>query len=73
MRDVLITGGIGKIGLDLVYQLLDTDCNITILDLESKRSAKRLSKIKIKEILFGPHNWAALFVCLLFCQIIDCC
>ena len=46
MRDVLITGGIGKIGFDLVNQLLDTKCNITLLDLESKTSVKKIQKIK---------------------------
>lgn len=48
MRDVLITGGAGKIGFNLVKKLLDTNYSVTILDLESKDSLKKLFKIKNK-------------------------
>lgn len=54
MRDVLITGGIGKIGFDLVNKLLDTNCNITILDLDSKKALKKISKIKDRvRVVYG--------------------
>ena len=47
MKDVLITGGAGKIGFDLVKKLIDeTNSNITVLDLESKASIKTLSKVE---------------------------
>ncbi len=48
MRDVLITGGAGKIGYNLVKKLLDTNYSVTILDLESKESLKKMFKIKDK-------------------------
>ncbi len=48
MRDVLITGGAGKIGYNLVKKLLDTNYSVTILDLESKESIKKMFKIKNK-------------------------
>lgn len=54
MRDVLITGGMGKIGFDLVNQLLETNCNITILDLESKNNQKKSLKIKNQvKVVYG--------------------
>lgn len=54
MKDVLITGGAGKIGFDLVKKLVDTNCNITILDLESKASVRKLASIKDKvRIVYG--------------------
>lgn len=54
MRDILITGGAGKIGLNLVQKLLDTNYSITILELESKESIKRLEKFKNKvKIVYG--------------------
>ncbi len=54
MRDILITGGAGKIGINLVNKLLDTNYSITILDLESKESIKRTFKIKNKiKIVYG--------------------
>ena len=47
MKDVLVTGGAGKIGFDLVKKLIDeTNSNITVLDLESKASNKTLSKVE---------------------------
>ena len=54
MKDILITGGAGKIGYNLVLKLLNSKYNITVLDLLSKRSEKMLSKIgdKIK-IVYG--------------------
>lgn len=48
MRDVLITGGAGKIGYNLVEKLLDTNYSVTILDLESPDSLKKMLKIKDK-------------------------
>ena len=54
MRDILITGGAGKIGYDLVLKLLDTRYSVTVLDLESKESKKKLEKIKDKiKIVYG--------------------
>lgn len=54
MRDILITGGAGKIGLNLVQKLLDTNYSITILELESKESSKRLEKFKNKvKVVYG--------------------
>ncbi len=54
MRDVLITGGSGKIGFDLVKKLIDTNYSITILDLESKDSLKKLFKLRNKvKIVYG--------------------
>ena len=54
MKDILITGGAGKIGFDLVNKLLDTNCNITVLDLESRASVKRLDSIKDRiRIVYG--------------------
>lgn len=54
MRDVLITGGVGSIGFDLVEQLLNTNCNITILDLASKEGINKVSKIKDRiRIVYG--------------------
>lgn len=48
MRDILITGGAGKIGYNLVLKLLESDYSITVLDLESKRSVDELSAFKNK-------------------------
>lgn len=55
MKDVLITGGAGKIGYDLVMRLLDeTNCNVTVLDLESKASVKVLKLIERRaRIVYG--------------------
>ncbi len=54
MKDVLVLGGIGKIGYDLVEKLLDTNSNITILDLESKKSKKKIEKIKYRiRVVYG--------------------
>ncbi len=54
MKDVLITGGAGKIGFDLVNKLVDSNCNITVLDLESKASIKKLAPIKDRvRIVYG--------------------
>lgn len=54
MKDVLVLGGIGKIGYDLVEKLLDTNSNITILDLESKKSKKKIEKIKDRiRVVYG--------------------
>ena len=54
MKDVLITGGAGKIGYELVKKLLDTDYSVTVLDLESKHSFKKLGVIKDKiKIVYG--------------------
>lgn len=54
MRDILITGGIGEIGFDLVNQLLETNCNITILDLESKKNIDKMKAIKDRvRIVYG--------------------
>lgn len=54
MKDVLITGGVGKIGFNLVQKLLDTNYSLTILDLESKDSIKKTLKIKDKiKIVYG--------------------
>lgn len=54
MRDILITGGAGKIGYDLVLKLLDTRYSITILDLESRYSLKRLNNVRDKvKIVYG--------------------
>lgn len=46
MKGVLITGGAGKIGYNLVQKLVDTNYNVTVLDLESKDSIKRMNKFK---------------------------
>lgn len=46
MRDILITGGTGKIGFNLVEKLLDTNYSVTILDLESPNSLKKMSSVK---------------------------
>lgn len=46
MRDVLITGGAGKIGFNLVRKLLDTNYSVTILDLESPESLKKMLEVK---------------------------
>lgn len=46
MRDVLITGGAGKIGFNLVEKLLSTDYSVTILDLESPESLKKMYMVK---------------------------
>lgn len=54
MKDILITGGAGKIGYNLVTKLLDSKYNITVLDLPSKKSEKVLSKVKDKiKIIYG--------------------
>lgn len=54
MRDVLIVGGAGKIGFNLVEKLLDTNYSVTILDLESKRSISKFEGIKDKvKIVYG--------------------
>lgn len=54
MKDVLITGGAGKIGFDLVEKLLETNANVTVLDLESKDSLKRMLKVKDQvKFVFG--------------------
>lgn len=54
MKDILITGGAGKIGIDLVKKLVDTNANITVLDLESKDSVKKLAEIKDRiRIVYG--------------------
>ena len=54
MKDILITGGAGKIGYNLVLKLLDSKYNITVLDLKSKKSEKTLSKVADKiKIVYG--------------------
>lgn len=54
MKDVLITGGAGKIGLEIVNNLVETNCNITILELESRSSIKRLAAVKNRvRIVYG--------------------
>ncbi len=54
MKDILITGGAGKIGYNLVLKLLNSKYNITVLDLLSKKSEKMLSKISDKiKIVYG--------------------
>lgn len=54
MKDVLITGGAGKIGYNLVNKLLDSNYSITVLDLESRESYKKLNKISDKiKVVFG--------------------
>lgn len=54
MKDILILGGAGKIGFDLVSRLLDTNCNITVLDLESRASIKKFAPIKDRlRIVYG--------------------
>lgn len=55
MKDVLVTGGAGKIGFDLVKKLIDeTNSNITVLDLESKASIKTLSKVERRvRVVYG--------------------
>ena len=58
MKDILITGGAGKIGYNLVLKLLNSKYNITVLDLLSKKSEKMLSKIsdKIKIVYGGVYR-----------------
>lgn len=54
MKDVLITGGAGKIGYDLVQKLADSNFSITVLDLESRESKKKLKKYADKiKIIYG--------------------
>jgi len=54
MKGVLITGGAGRIGYNLVEKLIDTNYNVTILDLESKDSLKKLQKFKNQiKIVYG--------------------
>ncbi len=54
MKDVLITGGAGKIGFNLVEKLVETNCNITVLDLESRDSLKKFVKIKDQvKVVYG--------------------
>jgi len=54
MKDILITGGAGKIGYDLVLQLLDSNYSVTVLELESKLAIKKLNKVKDKvKIVYG--------------------
>lgn len=54
MKDILITGGAGKIGYNLVLKFLSSRYNITVLDLKSKKSEKKLSKIEDKiKIVYG--------------------
>ena len=54
MKDILITGGAGKIGYELLKQLLDSKYSITILDLPSQESKKRLDKVSQKiKIIYG--------------------
>lgn len=57
MKNILITGGAGKIGFNLVQKLLSESYNITILDLESKTSIKKLMPIKDQiKIVYGDIN-----------------
>lgn len=54
MKDVLITGGAGKIGYDLVLKLMDSKYSVTVLDLKSKLSEKKLNKLSNKiKIVYG--------------------
>lgn len=46
MKSILVTGGAGKIGYNFVQKLIDTNYNVTVLDLESKVSIKKLSNFK---------------------------
>lgn len=46
MKSILITGGAGKIGFNLVQKLIATNYNVTILDLESKDSIKKTVPIR---------------------------
>lgn len=54
MKNILITGGAGKIGFDLVNRLVETNANITILDLESRASIKKLESVKDRvRVVYG--------------------
>ncbi len=54
MKDVLIMGGAGKIGFDLVNKLIDSNCNITVLDMESRESVKKLENVKDRiRVVYG--------------------
>lgn len=54
MKGVLITGGAGRIGFNLVEKLVETNYNVTILDLESNDSLKRLEKYKKQiKVVYG--------------------
>lgn len=54
MKNILITGGAGKIGFNLLEKLINSNYNITVLDLESKSSIKKMKAIKDKvRIVYG--------------------
>ncbi len=54
MKDVLITGGAGKIGFELINTLLDSKYSITVLDLPSQESKKKLNQVSHKiKIIYG--------------------
>lgn len=54
MKDILIIGGAGKIGLEILKRLVDSNYNITVLDLESRVSIKRLASVKDRiRVVYG--------------------
>ena len=54
MKDILITGGAGKIGYELINALLDSKYSITVLDLPSQESKQKLEKVSQKiKIIYG--------------------
>ena len=55
MKNILITGGAGSIGINLIESLLESNLyNITVVDLKSIKATKKFKKIKDKiEIIYG--------------------
>ena len=58
MKNILITGGAGKIGLSLIEQLVkNKNINITVLDLKSTKKIYKLKPYRDKaEIIYGDIN-----------------
>ena len=54
MKDILITGASGKIGYELLKELINSKYSITALDLPSQESKKKLGLVSEKiKIIYG--------------------
>lgn len=64
MKNILITGAAGSIGYQLANSLSgDSDINLTLLDLKSSYSVKRLKKLKqLCEVIYGDVNDSNLMI-----------
>jgi nucleoside-diphosphate-sugar epimerase len=55
--NILLTGAAGNVGLETLKALLDEKCNITVLELNNRKTRKKLNKYRNKvNIVYGSIN-----------------